>query len=185
LFAGDVGAKFMWDKQRLGEHFTISPLSGFLAPGQDMKLHVTLLPKHEAQDICLDAVPCKVDGLENPLTLTLTGAAVDAKQLAGTLAFTCAVRSLTTQSITVQNGTPSSWQLKPVVKGPFWSGPEFLSVPSDDQAEYTVQFKPLEMTAKGSPLVGSVFFPIPDGSGLLYRLEGTAISPVPVDTICR
>jgi hydrocephalus-inducing protein len=183
--AGDVGAKFVWDTQRLGEHFMISPLNGFLAPGQCVKLQVTLLPKHEAQDICLDAVRCKVEGLKVPLTLTLTGAAVDDKQLAGTLTFECAVRSSATQMISVGNTTLSDWQLKPVVQGQFWSGPEFLSVPPNSKADYAVQFLPLTTTAEGSMCLGSVFFPIPDGSGLLYRLEGTTLSPAPIETVCR
>jgi len=40
-------------------------------------------------------------------------------------------------------------------------------------AEYQLLYKPLTMTpADGPSHQGSVFFPIPDGSGLLYKLLG-------------
>jgi hydrocephalus-inducing protein len=46
-------------------------------------------------------------------------------------------------------------------------------VPAGGSAEYTLVYKPLTMTpAEGQPHEGSVFFPIPDGSGLLYKLYG-------------
>jgi hypothetical protein len=46
-------------------------------------------------------------------------------------------------------------------------------VPAGGSADYTLVYKPLTMTtAEGQPHEGSVFFPIPDGSGLLYKLYG-------------
>jgi hydrocephalus-inducing protein len=48
-----------------------------------------------------------------------------------------------------------------------------VQVPAGGSAEYTLVYKPLTMTpAEGQPHEGSVFFPIPDGSGLLYKLYG-------------
>jgi hydrocephalus-inducing protein len=35
---GDVGAKFTWDGAALGPNFSITPLQGFLAPGQARSL---------------------------------------------------------------------------------------------------------------------------------------------------
>jgi hypothetical protein len=46
-------------------------------------------------------------------------------------------------------------------------------VPAGGSAEYTLVYRPLTMTpGEGQPHEGSVFFPIPDGSGLLYKLYG-------------
>ena len=41
------------------------------------------------------------------------------------------------------------------------------------------------MTKEGETHHGSVFFPLPDGSAVLYKLEGQAEAPGPVDTIAR
>ena len=180
-----MGAKFEWDGAALKPHFTIAPAQGFLAPGQDVKLQVTLDPRQEAHDICLDAVPCNVEGLPKPLTLTLTGAAVDNTNVTATLQLACAARARASQGVTVANPSAAAWHLRPVVQGPFFSGAEVLSVPAGGKAEYAVQYQPLTMSAEGAPHSGSVFFPIPDGSGLLYRLEGTAAVPAPVDTVRR
>lgn len=81
------------------------------------------------------------------------------------------------QNITVHNPSTSPWQLRPTIQNDYWSGPEFLSVPQGGQAEYVLTYNPLMMTAEGKPHVGSVFFPIPDGTGLLYYLHGMAAPP--------
>lgn len=48
-----------------------------------------------------------------------------------------------------------------------------VQVPAGGSAEYPLVYKPLTMTpAEGPPHEGNVFFPIPDGSGLLYKLHG-------------
>jgi hydrocephalus-inducing protein len=183
--AGDIGTKFTWDTRALGKHFAISPSSGFLAPGRDAKLHVTLAPLAEAHDLHADCVSCKIDGIKEPLTLTLTGAAINDQNLAGTLTCACAVRAIMMQSITIANATVTEWHLKPVVQNTFWTGAEFFSVPAHSKAEYKVEYRPLTMACADAPHSGSVFFPIPDGSGMLYRLHGTADKPSPVDVIKR
>ena len=50
-------------------------------------------------------------------------------------------------------------------------------MPAGGCAEYPLTFRPLTMSQPGAPHAGSVFFPIPDGSGLLYRLEGSVSEP--------
>lgn len=47
-----------------------------------------------------------------------------------------------------------------------------VQVAAGSSAEYTLIYKPFTMTADEQPHEGSVFFPIPDGSGLLYKLHG-------------
>lgn len=107
-------------------------------------------------------------------------------QVTGTVAFSCHVRATDSKVITLENPTTSAWQLKPVIQNTFWTGPETLSVPAKGKTDFKLTFAPLAMTADTShPHSGSVFFPIPDGTGRLYRLEGTAAEPTPVATITR
>lgn len=42
---GDVKANFTWDKKQFGDHFTISPASGFINPNSNLDLEVTFHPK--------------------------------------------------------------------------------------------------------------------------------------------
>lgn len=65
------------------------------------------------------------------------------------------------------------------------AGPEFINVPAGGKASYQLTFKPLAMSSPEQPHEGSVFFPIPDGTGLLYRLLGRAESPVAEGSIVR
>ncbi|KAF5830389.1 hypothetical protein DUNSADRAFT_14652 [Dunaliella salina] len=57
---GDLGTKFEWDKQALGEHFSISPATGFLAPGQDVKLDIVFHPQCLSPDLRAERVRCRV-----------------------------------------------------------------------------------------------------------------------------
>ena len=58
-------------------------------------------------------------------------------------------------------------------------------MPANSQAEYKLTFHPLAMSSDGAPHTGSAFFPIPDGTGLLYRLVGIADKPKPASVIER
>lgn len=54
-----------------------------------------------------------------------------------------------------------------------------VQVPAGGCAEYTLMYRPLTMTpTEGQPHEGSVFFPKPDGSGLLYKLYGQVRLPI-------
>ncbi|KXZ49496.1 hypothetical protein GPECTOR_21g722 [Gonium pectorale] len=181
---GDVGTKFAWDTKALGPHFSIFPADGFLAPGQDVKLDVTFHPTEVNPDVRVDKVKLRVEGGAECL-LTLTGACIATAAQPEVVSFSCNVRASASQSITISNNSSSAWSLRPVLQNDFFSGPESLAVPPNSKATYTVTFKPLTMSSPDQPHEGSVFFPIPDGTGLLYRLLGRAEAPVPEGTIER
>lgn len=111
------------------------------------------------------------------LLLTLTGACAASEATGEPVVFKCMVRTSTSKSIRLDNPTSANWQLRPVISNDFWSGPEFLQVPAGSSAEYSLLYKPLTMTpGEGQPHQGSVFFPLPDGSGLLYIVHGQVSS---------
>jgi hypothetical protein len=45
-------------------------------------------------------------------------------------------------------------------------------VPAGSSASYPLSYAPLTMTTANALHEGSAFFPLPDGSGLLYKLSG-------------
>ena len=115
--------------------------------------------------------------------LTLTGACSQAQAQATTLIFKAAVRGSASQAITLANPSVTPWQLKPVIQNDCWSGPEVLAVPAGSEAAYVLTYRPLSMSTQEKQHEGSVFFPIPDGLGLLYKLAGIAHSPMPAGAI--
>ncbi|KAG2489301.1 hypothetical protein HYH03_012133 [Edaphochlamys debaryana] len=175
---GDVGSKFVWDTKPLAGQFTIFPADGFLAPGQDVKLDVTFHPSAVNPDVRIDKVRLKVEGGPDQ-TLTLTGACIATAAQPEVVTLSCNVRASTSQAITISNPSSSAWSLRPVVQNDFFSGPESLAVAPNSKASYPITFRPLTMSTPDQPHEGSVFFPIPDGTGLLYRLVGRAEAPVP------
>ncbi|EFJ42226.1 hypothetical protein VOLCADRAFT_67248 [Volvox carteri f. nagariensis] len=181
---GDVGTKFAWDVRGLGPHFSIFPAEGFLAPGQDVKLDVAFHPTEVNPDIRVDKVRLRVEG-GTDCSLTLTGACIASAAQPEVVSFACNVRASANQSITITNASSSTWSLRPVIQNDFFSGPESLTVPANGKASYTITFRPLTMSSPDQPHEGSVFFPIPDGTGLLYRLVGRAEAPVPEGVVER
>eukprot|EP00879_Flechtneria_rotunda_P018040 GHRR01018909.1.p1 GENE.GHRR01018909.1~~GHRR01018909.1.p1 ORF type:complete len:542 (+),score=201.99 GHRR01018909.1:696-2321(+) len=191
---GDVGSKFVWDTKPLAPNFSISPAEGFLAPGQDVKLEVSFHPTAVNPDIRVERLCCRMITSDAPaaaegsskvaadsatapglhdLLLTVTGACAASEAVGEPLVFRCNVRTSTSKSIQLQNPSSTNWQLRPVITNDFWSGPEFVQIPAGGIADYQLVYKPMTMTAAGGPPhEGSVFFPVPDGSGLLYRLQG-------------
>lgn len=183
--AGDVGAKFTWATKALAPHFTLAPATGFLAPGHSAAISVTLAPRAAAPELRIDGLACSIAGLKEPLRLTLSGAAAAEASVAGTVNFACAARGRAVQCISIANPSPAEWQLRPVVQNAAWSGAEFFAVPANSKADYEVQYRPLAMADESAPHEGSVFFPLPDGSGLMYKLVGTAGPPAAARTITR
>lgn len=98
------------------------------------------------------------------------------------------VRKEVSQKVTIKNNTPKPWKIKASIsnegKFDYFKGKEFIEVNANSQADYEVVYMPLTMTKnqeipeiKDEKHVASLFFPIPDGSALMYRLIGTASPP--------
>ena len=173
---GDVGTKFTWDTAALGKHFRISPATGFIAAGEDVKLDVTFEPKETHADIRVERVRCILDGCDDQF-LTLTGACVAQEAQPDKVSFQAPVRETQEKTITVKNPSATDWVLRPVIHNEAWSGAEFLTVPAGKSANFTIKYQPMRMTTAPELHVGSAFFPLPNGSGLLYTLSGTADAP--------
>jgi hydrocephalus-inducing protein len=77
--------------------------------------------------------------------------------------------------VVLHNPSSTPWQLHPSVQHEAWAGPEYLDVPAGGRAEYVVRYRPLAMTGKEQPHQGTLFFPIPDGTG------GSARAPAAPD----
>ena len=106
------------------------------------------------------------------------------------------VRQEDVKSIEVKNPTKHPWVLQPTIHNSYWSGDKRFEVPANGSAKYDVRFYPLTMTladgeeveGDGGPALaashhGSVFFALPNGSALMYRLVGTVAPPDPEGTI--
>ncbi len=99
------------------------------------------------------------------------------------------------QKVSVKNPTAKPWKINasisannPAFKS-YFQGKEYLEVPPNSQADYEIVYFPLTMTAnpevpsiKVQDHQGSLFFPIPDGTALLYNLVGRAAPAGPLQT---
>lgn len=101
------------------------------------------------------------------------------------LKFNCLVREETKQKITIKNPTVKPWNIKVSISSEqafnYFSGKDTLEIPPNSQADYEIYYRPLTMTKneevpeiKQISHEASLFFPIPDGTALMYKMVGTA-----------
>ena len=199
---GDIGTKFCWDAAALAPDFSVKPVDGFLAPHSDAKVDITFHPTRLNDDVRYEGIRCDVEGAES-LMLTLTGECVPQPESdIQTVEFTAAVREAVKKSITLPtNPTSDPWLLQAVISNDSWRGAATVEVPPGKSAPYELTYQPLTMTVlpEGAPATdeygneveppqehqGSVFFALPDGRAVLYRLKGAATEPSLADTVSK
>jgi hydrocephalus-inducing protein len=196
---GDVKAHFSWDSKIYGKNFTITPQSGYINPNSNLDLEITFHPTKADDDIRYNKVPCTIKGGEK-LELSLMGKSVELDTSTNEqLSFETQVRKPSKQSVTIQNTEDKEWAINPTISTEdqdtknYFTGISTLIVPPKGSAQYEVTYHPYTMTkmkkvkkTEGDQEVeeevmqthnGSLFFPLPNGTALLYRLSGTASEP--------
>ncbi|KAL7750642.1 hypothetical protein RI367_003984 [Sorochytrium milnesiophthora] len=183
---GDIGAKFMWRTSQFAPDFSISPSEGYVPASMETPLEITFHPRQVSPDIRYENLICEVEG-HTPLKLTLTGICIPQPAQTELIKFSTPARHPDVKSITLTNKTNVGWYIRPIIENPAWSGPDVVSVEAGSSAQYDLKFEPLEMAGHGENgrHEGSAFFPLPDGSGLLYRLSGVVDKPLPAGTFAR
>nr|KAF6318524.1 HYDIN axonemal central pair apparatus protein [Pipistrellus kuhlii] len=185
LNTGDVGARFKWDVRKFEPNFSISPEEGYITTGMEVSLEVTYHPTEVGKENLCRNLPCFVQG-GPALSLTLSGICVGPPAVKETVNFTCQVRSKHTQTILLSNRTNQTWNLHPIFEGEHWEGPEFITLePHQQNKPYEITYKPRTMNVENRKHQGTLFFPLPDGTGWLYALHGTAEPPKAVANIFR
>uniref|UniRef100_A0A4X2JPP9 HYDIN axonemal central pair apparatus protein n=1 Tax=Vombatus ursinus TaxID=29139 RepID=A0A4X2JPP9_VOMUR len=182
---GDIGARFEWDVKKFAPNFSITPDKGYITPGMEVAFEVTYHPTELGKDSFYKNLPCSIQG-SKPLLLTLSGVCVNVSGIKEVMNFTCQVRSKQTQTIMLSNRSNHTWHLHPILEGEHWEGPEFLILEAHQQNRpYEITYRPLTMNVDGRKHMGTLFFPLPDGTGWLYALQGTADAPKAVANIYR
>ncbi|NWI09406.1 HYDIN protein, partial [Crypturellus soui] len=175
--SGDIGVRFKWDIKSFKPYFSISPVKGYISPGMDIPFLVSFHPSKPGQAIQHDGLKCRIQGSE-PLRITLSGCCVEVSATKETLNFTCDVREKQSQAILLSNPSNEAWTMHPVIEGQYWEGPELFHLDASQQNKpYEITYRPLTMTSENKKHQGSIFFPLPDGTGLQYLLQGTAEAP--------
>ncbi|XP_049719569.1 hydrocephalus-inducing protein homolog isoform X3 [Elephas maximus indicus] len=185
LNTGDVGARFKWDARKFEPHFSINPEEGYITAGMEVSFEVTYHPTEVGKESLYKNMVCFIQG-GNPLTLTLSGVCVGPPAVKEVVNFTCQVRSKHTQTILLSNRTNQTWNLHPIFEGEHWEGPEFITLEAHQQNKpYEITYKPRTMNVENRKHQGTLFFPLPDGTGWLYSLHGTSELPKAVANIYR
>ena len=83
----------------------------------------------------------------SPLVLTLTGACTELPPSKDIYTIVATVRTKESKSLSVMNKSAVDWDLKPVIEGAYFSGPEVLEVPVGATVNYEVTYYPLTMTS--------------------------------------
>ncbi|XP_009976302.1 PREDICTED: hydrocephalus-inducing protein-like, partial [Tauraco erythrolophus] len=182
---GDIRVKFKWDIESFKPDFSISPTKGDISPGMNVPLLVTFHPSKPSDAIQYDGLQCFIAGRE-PLRLTLAGSCTETPLIKETLTFKGNVREELSQVVLLSNPSNEAWTVRAVIEGEHWKGPELFHLDANQQNKpYKITYKPLTTSSEKKKHEGSIFFPLPDGTGLYYVLQGTAETPKCSGTVSR
>lgn len=178
---GDIGAHFNWKKSSFEPDFKITPLKGYINANKELVFKLDFCPQAPNNDIRYEDIELELEGT-NPLLLTLTGmcSEVTPREV---IQFSTNVRTKETKQI--QLSLPriiNIIQLKPIITGEHWSGAELLTIEPNQTKNYEVTYHPMVMSGDHKKHYGSIFFPLPDGLGLLYSLVGISESPKNIES---
>ncbi|KNC50959.1 hydrocephalus inducing isoform b [Thecamonas trahens ATCC 50062] len=174
---GDIGVRFKWELGRASRAFSIEPSEGYLIPGTDVNCTIIFAPPVVQDAIRFEGIRCNVEGQE-PIEVAMQGACVPPPEPQHAVVFEAPVRESVTKTISLANKSGMDWVgIVPALSAGPWSGPSSISVPLNSSASYVLTYQPVVMSSREAPHHGEVFFPLPDGSGLLFPLVGIAGPP--------
>lgn len=81
--------------------------------------------------------------------MTLTGTCVGVPPTKEVYHFSTSVRQKEVKNLQLANHTNLSWNLRPIIDGEHWSGPETIHVPPQTTKMYELTYHPLAMTVEG------------------------------------
>ncbi|XP_025999986.1 hydrocephalus-inducing protein-like isoform X2 [Astatotilapia calliptera] len=180
---GDSSARFNWKTEDFPAELSIVPLKGFINPGMEVSFQVTFAPVELRNDTRYENLSCFVEGSSSPITFTVTGSCIATSTSREVVNFVCPVRGSHTQTLSVLNPTNQGYSIAPVIEGEHWSAALSVNFEPHQNTAFTITYRPMTMTTSGKKHQGSVFFAFPDGTGMLYSLQGTADPPKAEDTI--
>jgi Flagellar-associated PapD-like len=190
LNIGDIPCTFQWDNSKYKESFTILPESGTIQANTEIYFEVTFHPKAVATEIRISKVQCNIQGAD-PLFLTLQGSSIPPPpESTKELVFDPIVRETKVQKVQVKNPTTFKWRIQPSLSANpeitknYWAGASSLEIQPGATADYEIAYTPLTMTNE-SQHEGTLFFPLPDGTALVFKLTGIAKPPKPMDVIVK
>jgi len=190
--SGDLSLTFRWVESSFGPHFSISPLFGKLAPGNEVNFDVIFEPKFVDADIRQENIMLSIPGM-SPLTLTCSGVCVPQPDDSIVLLnFESLVRKEQRKEVNLRNPTDKDWFISPSISGIHWSVPNEIKVPPKGSADLVITYFPLVMCEKPesedditdeSGLQGQLFMALPDGTAQLYKLRGFSGLPESCGTV--
>ena len=190
LNIGDVPCNFQWDSSKYKESFTITPESGIIQPNTEIYFEVTFHPKAVANEIRITKVQCNIQDAD-PLFVTLHGSSIPPPpESTKELLFDPIVREAKVQKIQIKNPSTVKWRITPSlsttseISKTYWTGPSTVDIPPGATVDYEICYIPLTMT-QDTPHQGALFFPLPDGTALVFNLTGVSKPPKPIDIISK
>jgi len=178
---GDLGLEFAWNDKKLGVDYTMNPVSGFIGAHTEQVCELTYQPTEVGKDGRRDGIDIKFSEGVAPLSLQVAGATcVEKPPTADVVAFTCRVRESTTNKIVLKNDSAENWTIRPTIDNNVWSGPESVVVRARESADYVLTYAPqvcTKLRSDGANDLGTIFFPLPNGTALMFKLEGTSELP--------
>jgi len=179
--AGDLGARFrVGIASEARRDYSIFPMEGFLPPHGQIMLDITFHPQVVADELRAELRVVAEGNEQSTMTLALCGTcmSIPAEGIKELRFDNVKVRESETKQIELSNPGKTAWTLQPTIHNAYWSGAPRLEIPAGGSAKYDLTFTPLTMTSgPDTDHEGSIFFALPTGAAILYKLLGKATEP--------
>ncbi|OAF64672.1 hypothetical protein A3Q56_07584, partial [Intoshia linei] len=190
IIENDGDERIEFEFESIKEHFSINPTNGILKSEESLPLEITFYPLYASNDIRCNNLVCKIkpkikkkSNVIKNIFLTLTGICLPPISQKEIVNFSVPVRMSETRSITLVNKTHLNWIISPQIEGKYFETVKFINIESQQSKNVDITYKPLKQTTDNIKHFGSIFFPLPDGSALLYKIIGVAEAPKASDKI--
>eukprot|EP00727_Mastigamoeba_balamuthi_P008832 m51a1_g4571 putative hydrocephalus-inducing protein homolog (4443) ;mRNA; f:139753-155829 len=185
---GDISTRFRWDADKFAPHYAIAPAEGILLPATEVVFSLMFRPQQVSADLKVEGVRCTVEGLESPLTLSVSGQCIAPSATGGDpVSIRAPVFTSACKTVTFTNRTTSTWQPRPVINSDLFActEPSPAKVAPGGSSSVEVTYSPLHVSPEGHPDCATLFLALPDGDAVVFELVGTGLAPLPLGTISK
>ncbi|KAK0162784.1 hypothetical protein PV327_006530 [Microctonus hyperodae] len=182
--SGDIDAYFKWNVKKLGPHFTLKPLKGYLSAGTNVTFNVYFHPTKESIKLKGEA-SIEIENYQT-ITILFSGGCSKLPDPIDTIVFSIPVRSKQTKNINLKNDLNADEKIEIIVNGNYFQSENIIFIDANSSTQCAITYAPLVMNTKINPHEGTVVIKFVRKNSLtIYALRGISLPPEAIGEISR
>lgn len=147
--SGDIDAHFKWNVEKLGPHFTLTPLKGYSSAGTNVTFNVYFHPTKESIKIKGEA-SIEIENYQT-ITILFSGGCSKLPDPIETIVFSIPVRNKETKNIDLKNDSNADEKIEIIVNGNYFQSENIIFIDANSSTQCAITYAPLVMNTKINP----------------------------------